>query len=296
MMPKANIGTRGSDLALYQANLLKGKLELKGLDGQIVTISTTGDRNQDRNLQNLGTGIFTKALDEALSNGDIDLAVHSMKDVPTILQEDIEVFAVLERGECGDVLVVNNLERNVVATGSIRRRAQWLRRYPQDEVHGLRGNVQTRIDKVKRNEWKGGIFAKAGLARLNKAFELNQAIELDWMIPAPAQGAIVVLGRSVDLELKAIVSQLNHQESSLAVAIERSFLNRLEGGCSAPIGARAIVQGQHVDFVGCLTSPNGEKEVRIARKSSDASPQLGREWAELLLENGGREIMKLFHQ
>ena len=138
MMPKANIGTRGSDLALYQANLLKGKLELKGLDGQIVTISTTGDRNQDRNLQSLGTGIFTKALDEALSNGDIDLAVHSMKDVPTILQEDIEVFAVLERGECGDVLVVNNLERNVVATGSIRRRAQWLRRYPQDEVHGLR--------------------------------------------------------------------------------------------------------------------------------------------------------------
>ena len=292
-MIELKIGTRGSDLARFQANLVKQKLAEIGLESQIVIIRTKGDEIQNRSLQSLGTGIFTKALDDALINGTIDVAIHSMKDVPTVLFPSLCEFAVLERGDDGDVLVVNDPSSHLVATGSIRRKAQWLRRYPKDVVADLRGKGETRIEKVKRSNWKGGIFAKAGLVRLNRHLDLDESMDLDWMIPAPAQGAIVVIGRSGERTLQERVYQLNHHESSLAVAIERTFLNTLEGGCAAPIGARAVVSGNHVKFVGCLTAPDGQKEARIERESMDGSPELGAMWADQLLDEGGREIMRL---
>lgn len=292
-MIELKIGTRGSDLARFQANLVQRKLAEIGLDSKIVIIKTKGDAIQNRSLQSLGTGIFTKALDDALINGAIDIAVHSMKDVPTVLSPSLSEFAVLERGDDGDVLVGNDPSSQVVATGSIRRKAQWLRRHPNDVVTDLRGNVETRIEKVKRSEWKGGIFAKAGLVRLNRHLDLADSMDLDWMIPAPAQGAIVVIGRTEERVLQEQVYQLNHHESSLAVAIERTFLNTLEGGCAAPIGARAFVSGKRVKFVGCLTAPDGQSEVRLERESMEGAPELGAVWANELLNEGGREIMRL---
>ncbi|MBV42301.1 MAG: hydroxymethylbilane synthase [Crocinitomicaceae bacterium] len=292
-MIELKIGTRGSDLARFQANLVQQKLAEIGLDSKIVIIKTKGDAIQNRSLQSLGTGIFTKALDDALINGAIDIAVHSMKDVPTVLSPSLSEYAVLERGDDGDVLVGNDPSSQVVATGSIRRKAQWLRRHPNDVVTDLRGNVETRIEKVKRSEWKGGIFAKAGLVRLNRHLDLADSMDLDWMIPAPAQGAIVVIGRTEERVLQEQVYQLNHHESSLAVAIERTFLNTLEGGCAAPIGARAFVSGKRVKFVGCLTAPDGQSEIRLERESMEGAPELGAVWANELLNEGGREIMRL---
>ena len=214
-------------MARFQANLVKQKLAEIGLESQIVIIRTKGDEIQNRSLQSLGTGIFTKALDDALINGIIDIAIHSMKDVPTVLFPSLCEFAVLERGDDGDVLVVNDPSSHLVATGSIRRKAQWLRRYPNDVVADLRGNVETRMEKVKRSDWKGGIFAKAGLVRLNRHLDLDESMDLDWMIPAPAQGAIAVIGRSGERTLQERVYQLNHHESSLAVAIERTFFKHV---------------------------------------------------------------------
>jgi len=291
-MIELNIGTRGSDLALFQANLVKQKLADIGLRTNIITIRTKGDAIQNRSLQSLGTGIFTKALDDALLRGEIDVAIHSMKDVPTVLPSKLIALAVLERGFDDDVLIVNDRSSRVVATGSIRRKAQWLKRYPNDVITDLRGNVDTRISKVKTSQWKGGIFAKAGLVRLNKKIELDQSVSLDWMIPAPAQGAIVVIGRKGEPEIQKLIHRLNHLESSLAVSIERTFLNTLEGGCAAPIGARAVVHGQQVKFIGCLTSPDGKEEVRIEKESNEAAPELGVFWARELLDAGGAEIMK----
>ncbi len=190
-MLNVKIGTRGSQLALYQARCVQGALAELGVSAELVVIQTKGDRIQDRPLQSMGTGIFTKALDDALLAGEVDVAVHSMKDVPTQLLEPMEAWAVLERGLPGDVLVGHDPTSTVVATGSIRRKAQWLHRHPDHTSVGLRGNVETRLAKVKSNPWRGGIFAAAGLDRLGLLEGLQGVELLDWMVPAPAQGSIV---------------------------------------------------------------------------------------------------------
>ena len=188
-MLNVKIGTRGSQLALHQASRVQDALAQLGVPAELVVIQTKGDRIQDRPLQSMGTGIFTKALDDALLAGEVDLAVHSMKDVPTQLLEPMEAWAVLERGLPGDVLVGHDPSSTVVATGSIRRKAQWLHRHPDHTSVGLRGNVETRLAKVKSNPWRGGIFAAAGLDRLGLLEGLEGVEHLDWMVPAPAQGS-----------------------------------------------------------------------------------------------------------
>ena len=295
-MGTIRIGTRGSKLALYQAKRVLEGLRHLGQPAVLKVIETKGDRIQDRPLQSLGTGIFTKALDDALVANEVDIAVHSMKDVPTELPLPLESWAVLERGNPLDVLVLNDTDLHTVATGSIRRKAQWLHRYPQDKVVGLRGNVETRLAKVHSNPWHGGIFAAAGLERLDLLKDLSLVKELDWMVPAPAQGSILVVGRSNNEALRRIVFQLNHAESALAASIERSFLLALEGGCAAPIGAIAEVTGSIVRFVGCLNSLDGSNEIRIERESAHGRAELGALWAQELLALGGKMVMDEIRQ
>ena len=194
-------------------------LDSLGLESEIVKIKSKGDIILDKPLYELGiTGVFTKTLDIALLNDEIDLAVHSMKDVPTLLPKGISEYAVLERGEVKDVLVKGPGRSNTIATGSLRRKAQWLKRNPECEIVGLRGNVNTRLVKVEDSNWYGAIFAKAGLERIG-VLPKNHEV-LDWMIPAPAQGALLILGLEENQELYGKVSELNHQTLNLPLVLK----------------------------------------------------------------------------
>lgn len=285
------IGTRDSVLALWQANKVKVLLEAEDHACSIVKIKSQGDLILDKPLYEIGiTGVFTKTLDAALLRNDIDIAVHSMKDVPTLLPKGLVEFAVLERESPFDVLVKGPGGSNAIATGSLRRKAQWLHRYPNHEIVGIRGNINTRMKKVASSDYVGAIFAKSGLMRTNILPENAEVLE--WMVPAPAQGALVIVGKSDDIELNQKVNRLNHHESQLAVSIERAFLKTLEGGCTAPIGALAIVTGNNVRFTGIINSLDGHTELKIEKTSEDARMELGEIYAQELLSSGGKELMK----
>src|SRR5690606_24963562 len=185
-----------------------------------------------------------------------DIAVHSLKDVPTVLPKGIVQAAVLKRGNVHDTLIFKDNEeflsskKAVIATGSLRRRAQWLNRFPTHTVVDLRGNVNSRLQKLEDNDWNGAIFAAAGIGRIGLRPE--EAINLEWMIPAPAQGAIMITALQEDEEILDICKQLNHEETEICTTIERTFLNKLEGGCSAPIGALAFIKNDEIHFKGVL--------------------------------------------
>jgi hydroxymethylbilane synthase len=266
------IGTRDSQLAMWQAKTVQSQLEHLGHKTVLVPVKSTGDLVLDKPLYELGiTGIFTKTLDIAMLNEDIDIAVHSLKDVPTVLPKGIVQAAVLKRGNVNDTLVFKDNEEflsardAVIATGSLRRRAQWLNRYPTHTVVGLRGNVNSRLQKLEDNEdWNAAIFAGAGLGRLDLTPE--NSINLGWMIPAPAQGAVVVTALESDEETRAICAEINHEETQICTAIEREFLNRLEGGCTAPIGALVYInKEEEVNFKGILLSTDGTKKIEVAK-------------------------------
>jgi hydroxymethylbilane synthase len=293
------IGTRESALALWQAENVSNQLKEKGYSTKIVKIKSKGDIVLDKPLYELGiTGIFTKTLDIALLNNDIDIAVHSMKDVPTLLPKGLDQFAVPKRGDHRDILVFKgDLEsfksatNRTIATGSLRRRAQWKNRYPSDELTELRGNVNSRLEKLANNDWDGAIFAKAGLSRINVLPETH--LNLDWMIPAPAQGALMIAGRSEDKWLVDICAMLNDSSTSMAVQIERDFMRELEGGCTAPIGARAFIEKGKVHFVGVLLNLDGSERLHVKKEvSMDKLDGLGANCAREILNNGGDSIMK----
>ncbi|MCX7551414.1 hydroxymethylbilane synthase [Xanthomarina sp. F2636L] len=292
------IGTRDSQLALWQAKTVQQQLEQLGHKTILIPVKSTGDLVLDRPLYELGiTGVFTKTLDIAMLNGDIDIAVHSFKDVPTILPIGIVQAAVIKRGNIKDTLVFKNNEEflsskdAVVATGSLRRRAQWLNRYPTHTVVGLRGNVNLRLKKLQDNsEWNGAIFAAAGLGRLN--IKPENIINLDWMIPAPAQGAIMVTALEEDEEVRAICAELNHEETEICTTIERKFLNLLEGGCSAPIGAIAYIKNEEVIFKGVLLSPDGTKKIEVTRTEKlGEHKDIAQYCSNYVIERGGKTLM-----
>lgn len=290
------IGTRDSELALWQATTVQKKLDQLGLNTQLVPVKSTGDLVLDKPLYELGiTGIFTKTLDIALLNGDIDIAVHSMKDVPTQLPKGIVKAAVLERALSTDVLVhmgTNFLKgKGTIATGSLRRKAQWLSRYPKHKVVDLRGNVNSRLIKLIENGWNGAIFAQAGLERIKLL--PKDALPLDWMVPAPAQGAMLIVCLEKNKEILKEVSTLNHKESDVCTAIEREFLRTLEGGCTAPIGATAKIKDQKVYFKGCLHALDGSTFIDITKERSlDNTQGFGKSCAYEILENGGKNLME----
>jgi hydroxymethylbilane synthase len=299
MAKTIRIGTRDSELALWQAHTVQKQLQDLGYATEIIAVKSDGDLILDKPLYELGiTGIFTKTLDIAMINGQVDIAVHSMKDVPTALPKGIVQAAVLERANVLDILVhKGNLDfldkEATIATGSLRRQAQWWNKYPNHTVVNLRGNVNTRIQKLKDNDWNGAVFAAAGLERIN--LKPDSFINLDWMIPAPAQGAMVVLAMENDGFTIDAVSQLNDIETEICTYIERQFLRTLEGGCTAPIGALAKYNENDdtIDFKGVLLSIDGKQKLEID-KTVDISDwkKLGFNAAQEIIENGGAELMK----
>ncbi|MFI5196638.1 MAG: hydroxymethylbilane synthase [Chitinophagales bacterium] len=300
------IGTRESQLAVWQATTVKDLLQDKEYKAELVYIKSEGDTDLKTPLYEIGVqGIFTKALDIALLNGEIDIAVHSMKDVPTMMAKGIVQAAVLPRASYKDIFVPKSDEaaetiaqRNahtslVIATSSIRRKAQWLNRYPADEIENLRGNVNTRLRKVQENDWKGAIFAAAGLERIGLRPE--NAIEIDWMLPAPAQGAITVVCREDDKYALTACVHFHDVHTALCTQIERDFLRALSGGCSTPISALARVEEGQVIFEGNILSTDGKQKKEITKKVAvAAAPGLGNIAAQELLKNGGQEILDGF--
>lgn len=289
------IGTRDSELALWQANTVKRALEKLGHTVLLVAVKSQGDLNLNQPLYEMGiTGIFTKTLDIAMLTGKIDIAVHSMKDVPTVLPKGIVEGAVLKRANPGDILIHKGLDflknQGTIATGSLRRKSQWLYKYPDHNVVDLRGNVNTRLQKLEDNTWDGAIFAAAGLERINLTPENH--IDLAWMLPAAAQGAMLVVAKEDDAYCREALFALNHKESEFCVHIEREFLNALEGGCTAPIGALARIENGNIQFKGALFSIDGKERIEVERNVPlEEIPGLGRSCAKEVLQNGGIALM-----
>ncbi len=313
------IGTRESELAVWQATLVKNMLAEKGYSSTLVYIKSQGDIDVKTPLYEMGVqGIFTRSLDIALLNNMIDIAVHSMKDVPTQLPEGITQGAVLKRGNYRDLFVVNEsigeyadspvdsvpflislsyspihsfTHAPLIATSSIRRKAQWLHRYPEATIENLRGNINTRLKKVMESDWRGAIFAAAGLERIGLRPE--NSIELDWMLPAPAQGAIMIVCRGADIRSFEAAQQLNDEETATCTKIERDFLRELLGGCSTPISALAIPENGKIRFMGSILSVDGKQKVEIDRSLQKAeAAEFGKKMAVELLKNGGEEVAR----
>lgn len=297
-MNPIRIGTRKSPLAMWQANLVASKLENLGHKIQIVPISSEGDINLKQPIYEIGiSGVFTRSLDIALLNGEIDIAVHSLKDVPTLLPKGIEMKGFMERGNHQDILVYKSdsifeKESRTIATGSLRRKAFWLNKFPQDNLVDLRGNVQLRIQKLMDSDWDGAIFAYAGLDRseiLQELAEKNLKFKvLDWMISAPSQG-IVGIAALESYEMPNV----SDQNSEIAAKVERQFLNVLEGGCTAPIGGFAKVEQDTIHFQGAVLSLDGNTKLTIEDHFPISEFQhKGKELANRLNQDGAFELIQ----
>lgn len=293
-----NLGTRKSKLALWQSHLVQKLLSELNIETNLIEIVSEGDKVLDTPLPLMGgKGVFTKALDDALLDGGIDFAVHSLKDVPTVLPEGIVMAAILPRASWEDVLVVRtNLDflkedrEMIIATSSNRRQSQWLRKYPNSKMVDIRGNVQTRIKKLRESNWDAAIFAAAGLERMDLHHEIAQ--RLDWMLPAPGQGAIAIVCRDNDKAVFNHLNQLHDAETALCVNTERQYLNALNGGCTAPIGAYVQLKDDKVFFDSVLMDPLAKTEIRIQLEGEQTSlPTLGLEASKIALSKGAKEIL-----
>jgi hydroxymethylbilane synthase len=309
METKIRIGTRDSQLAVWQATLVMQQLESAGYPSELIYIKSEGDIDLVTPLYAIGVqGIFTRTLDAALLSGRIDLAVHSMKDVPVQLARGIVPAAVLPRASAADLLVCRGdatfLDHPdhpaTIATSSLRRKAQWLHRYPSHRIENLRGNVNTRLRKVTESEWQGAIFALAGLERIHQRPEAS--IILDWMLPAPAQGAIMVVCREKEHQWTDACAFLHDDQTATCVHAERTFLSELMGGCSTPVGAFAVLKNGTLQFTGnicsldgvtclatALTVPMGDpsKEGTMA-----AASRAGKQAADALLAQGAGALIQ----
>lgn len=291
------IGTRNSPLALWQAYEVESKLKAIGFETEIIPIVSSGDKNLNQPLYALGiTGIFTKDLDIALLNKEIDIAVHSLKDVPTLLPNNIQISAVLERDFPEDVLVRNNdaepLDLTVlkIATSSLRRRAFWLKEFPETEFTDIRGNVQTRLKKLNDGIADATIFSLAGIKRMNLDIHYEQ---IPFLLQAPSQGVVAIASLSDNEELNKILKSISHNETEICVTIEREFLKTLEGGCTAPIGAKAEIMDGQIRFLGRLCSLDGKNCIETDEIFDwNDSENFGEKLAHKVLENGGKELME----
>lgn len=311
MKPTLKIGTRESELAVWQATQVQILLKENGFSSELIYIKSEGDINTVTPLYELGVqGIFTKTLDAALLNNKIDIAVHSMKDVPTQLAKGIKQAAVLKRASYKDIFVFKDKsivdswqltvdrinsplgDGGIIATSSIRRKAQWLHRYPKHSIENLRGNVNTRLKKVYEHEWNGAIFAAAGLERIDLRPE--NSIDLNWMLPAPAQGAIMVVCREDDSFSFEACKFFNNVDTALCTKIERDFLRTLLGGCSTPISALAEVKNDKIVFKGNICSVDGKEKIEIEKETSiKDSEQLGVNAAnEILNDTKAQKIIQ----
>nr|WP_321454278.1 hydroxymethylbilane synthase [uncultured Carboxylicivirga sp.] len=296
------IGTRGSKLALYQANLVKSKLEeaYPNQSFEIVIISTKGDKILDVALSKIGDkGLFTKELELALFANEIDMCVHSLKDLPTVFPEGAQLGAILERAEFKDAWVSKEglsleqmNETHKVATSSLRRIAQVKRINPKVEVVDIRGNVDTRLKKMNDGYCDAMVMAGAGLIRLGYNDVITELFEPEYLIPACGQGAIAIEIRVNDSKIEELISTLHCEQTYNKITAERSFLNELEGGCQIPIGAYATLEGDNLVLTGMVALPNGLNEIRATEigKSADAE-KIGRRLGQKIITLGGNDIL-----
>jgi hydroxymethylbilane synthase len=296
------IGSRGSQLALWQAHWIQARLEKLGEACRIEIIKTTGDKITDVALSLVGTkGLFTKEIEEALLAGSIDLAVHSLKDMPTELPDGLTLAAVPEREDARDALVGRRLADLApgarVGTGSLRRAAQLRALRPDLQIENIRGNVDTRLRKLDEGRYDAIVLASAGLRRLGWENRITELFEPETMCPAVGQGALAIETRADDGAAFQIAARLEHAETRAAVTAERAVLASLGGGCQAPMGAYAIVENETIQLYALLVSPDGSQVIR--RNTHGPAPEaaaLGAALGEDLLAAGGREILDAVYE
>lgn len=303
MKPVA-IGTRGSPLAMWQAQWVSDQLEALGVSSRIKVIKTTGDKLSARAFAKLVSttgvkGVFTKEIDEALIKRHIDIAVHSLKDLPTKSDRRLALGAVPERGDARDALVGGELkgfsEGARIGTSSLRRAAQFRRLRPKVKVEEIRGNVDTRLKKLDEGHYEGLILAAAGLQRLGLEERIAETLEPNVMYPAIGQGAIGIQVRARDKGMQEIIAPLNHQETRAAVTAERSLLDALSGGCQVPLGGYASIRGDRLRLSAMVVSQDGRRSFcRVVEGSTTTPSAVGEETAERLLSMGAGVIMDLY--
>jgi hydroxymethylbilane synthase len=292
------VGSRGSQLALWQARWIQARLESFGIESRLEIIHTTGDKIIDVPLSKVGTkGLFTKEIEEALLGGAIDLAVHSLKDMPTDLPEGLTLAAIPEREDPRDAMVGCGLaslaQGSRVGTSSLRRAAQLRGVRPDLEIENIRGNVDTRVRKLDEGQYDAIVLASAGLRRLGWEDRITELLDPEVMCPAVGQGALAIETRADGGEAYQIAKRLEHWESRVAVTAERAVLRALGGGCQVPIGAYATVDGGTVHIRAIIVSPDGTEIIRKqAGGMADDAAVMGRMLGEELLASGGREILE----
>ena len=308
-MPTFRIGSRGSQLALWQANHVAALLRGRGHQAEIEVIHTTGDKIIDVPLAQVGVqggsgkGIFTKEIEDALAAGRVDLAVHSLKDLPTDLPPGFELVAIMEREEPRDAFCSKEFSGLMrlpsgarVGTSSLRRQAQLRALRPDLDIQSLRGNVDTRLRKLEEGEYDAVILAAAGLKRLGRTELLKEVIDTNVMCPAAGQGALGIEIRDGDAEMRNCLAFLDHPATRAATTCERALLASMGGGCQVPIGAYAVIQDGILHLEAVVASPDGS---RLVRESRDGDPgdagKLGTIVGEILLNRGGREILETIH-
>ncbi len=303
-MKHFRIGTRKSKLALWQANYVKEQLKNLGYSVELVLITTTGDKILDSPLAKIGgKGLFVKEIEEALLRGDIDLAVHSLKDVPMVLPEGLTLGAITEREEPFDVLIsrdsrkLQELPKGAkVGTSSLRRQVQIKRKRPDIKVEVLRGNVDTRLRKLDEGLYDAIVLAYAGVKRTG--FEARVSEVLNDFIPAVGQGSLAIEIRQGDQEVYNVVAFLDHKESRIRAECERAFLRELQGGCQVPIGAYAWLEGEKLKLKAFISDLEGKRFLEGAEEGYlHQAEQIGKKLARRLLGEGGKEILEeIYHQ
>ncbi|GET21950.1 hydroxymethylbilane synthase [Prolixibacter denitrificans] len=297
------IGTRGSQLALYQANAVKEALEstYPDLPVEIKIIHTKGDKILDVALSKIGDkGLFTKEIEMAMVAGEVDLAVHSLKDLPTTLPEGLKLAAVLERAEYRDALVSREGKKldeltteDILATSSLRRRASLLRHNPDFQINDIRGNVNTRLRKMEEGYCDVMIMAAAGLQRIGLDDYITEILEPDQLMPPPSQGIIAIETKEGDTYINELMAGINHEETWLAGTAERAFLRTLEGGCQVPIGCYTRRENGQMTITGFVSSVDGTEYLEDSLTGNEKDGEhLGIQLATTLLERGGKTILQ----
>jgi hydroxymethylbilane synthase len=298
------IGTRGSKLALIQANLVADKIKKEAPDVniEICVIKTSGDIMQDISLLKIGgKGVFVKEIEDALLSGAIDLAVHSMKDVPTQTPPGLVFAAVLPREDVRDILVskgarkIEQMRKGAkIGTGSMRRSAQLLAMLPDLEIVSLRGNLDTRLKKIDTENLDGVIVAAAGVKRMGLAEKITQYLPVEMMLPAVGQGALGLEIRADDNRLQKLLTKINHVPTHTEITAERAFLRHLGGGCLLPIAALGKLTGDRLSLEGLVAAPRGSDVIRDkVQGAAGEAEELGKKLAEIILERGGKKLLNL---
>ena len=302
MNSAVTIGSRGSALALAQTTWVREKIKRSFPDIEVAVkvIKTSGDKDKTASLRAPSTvGVFVKELEQALLSGKIDIAVHSMKDVPTQIAPDLQISAVPEREDTRDALIANRAAvlsdlppASRIGTGSIRRQAQILSLRPDLRILDIRGNLETRLKKLRDGAYDAIILACAGLRRLGLQDRISSSLDHSQMLPAPGQGALAIETRLRDPRLDAITAALNHRTTALAVFAERTFLQNMGGGCNVPVAAYAHVEQNMIEIEGLVASADGKRIVRDSiRRDIEKSSEAAAILSHRILTRGGRDIL-----